>query len=109
RRTPRSAVLRQTRSCSITRQERRSRRAGVPERQSRTLRNSRRLTPAPTAGHPPFPLVTALVSASRSVPLVRQNRHMDLMSAPVLDVRPLMPNERCDLLTLLSDLTDEEW
>ncbi|WP_156465361.1 maleylpyruvate isomerase N-terminal domain-containing protein [Knoellia sp. Soil729] len=34
---------------------------------------------------------------------------MDLMSAPVLDVRPLMPEERCDLLTLLSDLTDEEW
>jgi uncharacterized protein (TIGR03083 family) len=40
---------------------------------------------------------------------MRDNHGMDLWSAPVVDVRPLLGRERQDLLAFVGSLTDDEW
>ncbi len=40
---------------------------------------------------------------------MHNNRHMDLWTAPVLDVRSLLSREREDLLGFVGFLTDDEW
>lgn len=48
----------------------------------------------------------AYILTSRSM---HDNRPMELWTAPVFDVRPLLSREREDLLHLIDSLTDEEW
>ena len=40
---------------------------------------------------------------------MHNNCHMDLWTAPVLDVRSLLSREREDLLGFVGSLTDDEW
>lgn len=40
---------------------------------------------------------------------MHHNSRMELWTAPVVDVRPLLTRERGDLLSLIAGLTDDEW